>query len=208
MRSIASSALAPAVAAIFIAACGGAGDTTVATGETTAAGDHGPRRGDHPRCGDHRLRRPLSPRRPPPRGPRPAAAVTIEGAGAISSVFLPKCTNIPVFPQANEGAMEAAEGASVRTRRSSSARPTAVRPPGRSSSRPTAGPRASMRSWCRTTPGTNWHHRRSVCGRRRYPGGQLGLTDSSAEGESGLHRSGGLRRDRPGHGRHGARDTR
>lgn len=34
--------------------------------------------------------------------------VTIEGAGAISTTLLPKCTNIPVFPQANDGAVEAA----------------------------------------------------------------------------------------------------
>jgi rhamnose transport system substrate-binding protein len=35
-------------------------------------------------------------------------AVTIESAGSITATFLPKCTNIPVFPQANEGAEEAA----------------------------------------------------------------------------------------------------
>jgi rhamnose transport system substrate-binding protein len=34
--------------------------------------------------------------------------VVIEGAGSITATFLPKCTNIAVFPQANEGAMEAA----------------------------------------------------------------------------------------------------
>ena len=35
-------------------------------------------------------------------------AVVIESAGSISATFLPKCTNIAVFPQANEGAEEAA----------------------------------------------------------------------------------------------------
>jgi rhamnose transport system substrate-binding protein len=35
-------------------------------------------------------------------------AVTIAGDGSISATFLPKCTNIAVFPQANEGAEEAA----------------------------------------------------------------------------------------------------
>jgi rhamnose transport system substrate-binding protein len=35
-------------------------------------------------------------------------AVAIEAADSISATFLPKCTNIPVFPQANEGAEEAA----------------------------------------------------------------------------------------------------
>ena len=34
--------------------------------------------------------------------------VVIESAGAITATFLPKCTNIAVFPQANEGAEEAA----------------------------------------------------------------------------------------------------
>lgn len=34
--------------------------------------------------------------------------VVIETAGSITATFLPKCTNIAVFPQANEGAMEAA----------------------------------------------------------------------------------------------------
>lgn len=36
-------------------------------------------------------------------------AVAIESDGSISATFLPKCTNIAVFPQANEGAEEAAE---------------------------------------------------------------------------------------------------
>ena len=34
--------------------------------------------------------------------------VAIESAGSISAIFLPKCTNIAVFPQANQGAEEAA----------------------------------------------------------------------------------------------------
>ncbi len=34
--------------------------------------------------------------------------VTISAAGSITATFLPKCTNIPVFPQANQGAEEAA----------------------------------------------------------------------------------------------------
>ena len=36
------------------------------------------------------------------------AVVSIEGAGSITATFLPKCTNIAVFPQANSGAEEAA----------------------------------------------------------------------------------------------------
>lgn len=35
-------------------------------------------------------------------------AVTIADSGSITATFLPKCTNIAVFPQANEGATEAA----------------------------------------------------------------------------------------------------
>lgn len=35
-------------------------------------------------------------------------AVEITSAGSISAIFLPKCTNIPVFPEANSGAIEAA----------------------------------------------------------------------------------------------------
>jgi rhamnose transport system substrate-binding protein len=35
-------------------------------------------------------------------------AVEITGAGSITATFLPKCTNIAVFPQANSGAEEAA----------------------------------------------------------------------------------------------------
>jgi rhamnose transport system substrate-binding protein len=34
--------------------------------------------------------------------------VAIAPSGSISATFLPKCTNIPVFPQANDGAVEAA----------------------------------------------------------------------------------------------------
>lgn len=34
--------------------------------------------------------------------------VEISSAGSLTATFLPKCTNIPVFPQANEGAEEAA----------------------------------------------------------------------------------------------------
>jgi len=36
-------------------------------------------------------------------------AVAIESDGSITGTFLPKCTNIPVFPEANSGAEEAAE---------------------------------------------------------------------------------------------------
>ncbi len=35
-------------------------------------------------------------------------AVAISGTESITATFLPKCTNIPVFPQANDGAVEAA----------------------------------------------------------------------------------------------------
>jgi rhamnose transport system substrate-binding protein len=41
-------------------------------------------------------------------GEDPGGAVEIASAGSITSTFLPKCTNIPVFPEANSGAEEAA----------------------------------------------------------------------------------------------------
>ncbi len=40
--------------------------------------------------------------------PDAGGAVEIASAGSISAIFLPKCTNIPVFPEANSGAEEAA----------------------------------------------------------------------------------------------------
>jgi len=75
--------------ALVVAACGGdddAADTTAApdttaAAETTAAPDTTAAGG---------------------------GTVEITGAGSISGVFLPKCTNIAVFPQANSGAEEAA----------------------------------------------------------------------------------------------------
>ena len=108
-------ALALAVTAIVIAACGGgAGDTTVAAGETTAAETTAPAPETTAAAAETtaaaaETTAPAADTTAPDGTTASGEAVTIEGAGAISSVFLPKCTNIPVFPQANEGAMEAAE---------------------------------------------------------------------------------------------------
>ncbi len=66
--------------ALIAAACGGTDDTTTTAGEATTTTE-GTAAGD---------------------------SVTIEAAGSISGTFLPKCTNIAVFPQANSGAEEAA----------------------------------------------------------------------------------------------------
>lgn len=85
-----------AALALVVAACGGgtadttttaAADTTTTVGDTTttAAGEE------------------TTTTEGTAEGP-----VVIEGAGSITATFLPKCTNIAVFPQANEGAMEAA----------------------------------------------------------------------------------------------------
>ena len=84
------------VLALVVAACGeeGGDDTTTTAGEettTTAAPDTTTTAGDTTTS---------------------AAAggevVTIEAGDSIAATFLPKCTNIAVFPQANSGAEEAA----------------------------------------------------------------------------------------------------
>ncbi len=78
------------VLAMVAAACGGdeGGDSTTAAPATTGAPEatEAPGGTEAP-AGD---------------------AVTIAGQGSITGTFLPKCTNIAVFPQANQGAEEAA----------------------------------------------------------------------------------------------------
>lgn len=81
--------------ALVVAACGeeDGGDTTTTAGDstTTAAPDTTTTAGDTTTTAA-------------PGG----EAVTIAGDGSITSTFLPKCTNIAVFPQAFEGSEEAA----------------------------------------------------------------------------------------------------
>ncbi len=81
--------------ALVVAACGeeGGGDTTTTAGDTTttAAPDTTTTAGGTSTTAA-------------PGG----EAVTITGDGSITSTFLPKCTNIAVFPQAFEGSEEAA----------------------------------------------------------------------------------------------------
>lgn len=81
-------------ATIVLAACGsGAGSTTEAgTSEPTAAAPAST----------------TAPTTEAPQGTEAGGPVEIVGAGSITGTFLPKCTNIPVFPQANDGAAEAA----------------------------------------------------------------------------------------------------
>jgi rhamnose transport system substrate-binding protein len=85
-----------ALLSLVLAACGGDGETTTtaggeatttAGGETTTTGG-----GETTTTADGSAGGP----------------VVIEADGSITATFLPKCTNIAVFPQANEGAEEAA----------------------------------------------------------------------------------------------------
>ena len=73
--------------ALVAAACASDDTTEEADGETTEADAEAEDDGEAAATGD---------------------VVTIAGDGSISATFLPKCTNIPVFPQANDGAVEAA----------------------------------------------------------------------------------------------------
>jgi rhamnose transport system substrate-binding protein len=82
--------------ALVVAACGDddGGDTTTSAGEettTTAAPDTTTTAGDTTTS-----------------AAAGGEAVEITGGGSITATFLPKCTNIAVFPQANSGAEEAA----------------------------------------------------------------------------------------------------
>ncbi len=88
------------VLALVVAACGGdTGDTTTTAGEpTTPAGEPTTTVGESTTTAGEATTTEA------PAG----EAVVIEGAGPISATFLPKCTNIAVFPQANSGAEEAA----------------------------------------------------------------------------------------------------
>jgi rhamnose transport system substrate-binding protein len=85
-----------AALSLVAAACGGAsGDTTTTASEeptTTAAAETTTTAAEETTTTEVAAEGP----------------VTIEGAGSITATFLPKCTNIAVFPQANEGAEEAA----------------------------------------------------------------------------------------------------
>jgi rhamnose transport system substrate-binding protein len=82
--------------ALVVAACGDddGGDTTTSAGEettTTAAPETTTTAGDTTTS-----------------AAAGGEAVEITGGGSITATFLPKCTNIAVFPQANSGAEEAA----------------------------------------------------------------------------------------------------
>lgn len=81
-----------AALALVVAACGGGETTTTGESTTTAAGDT-----TTTEVMDTTTT-----------GPSAEGPVVIESAGSISAIFLPKCTNIPVFPEANSGAEEAA----------------------------------------------------------------------------------------------------
>jgi rhamnose transport system substrate-binding protein len=88
------------VVALIIAACGGdSGDTTTAAGEaTTTAAETTTTAAETTTSAASETTTSAA----------AGEAVEITGAGAITATFLPKCTNIAVFPQANSGAEEAA----------------------------------------------------------------------------------------------------
>ena len=88
------------VVALIIAACGGdSGDTTTTAGEaTTTAAETTTTAAETTTSAASETTTSAA----------AGEAVEITGAGAITATFLPKCTNIAVFPQANSGAEEAA----------------------------------------------------------------------------------------------------
>jgi rhamnose transport system substrate-binding protein len=88
------------VVALVIAACGGdTGDTTTTAGEaTTTAGESTTTAAETTTSAAAETTTSAA----------AGEAVAITGAGSIIGTFLPKCTNIAVFPQANSGAEEAA----------------------------------------------------------------------------------------------------
>ncbi|HWL49700.1 MAG TPA: substrate-binding domain-containing protein [Acidimicrobiia bacterium] len=97
-----SRVLAPlVVVALILAACGGdSGDTTTTTGEvTTTAAEATTTAAETTTSAAAETTTSAA---------AAGEAVEITGAGAIAATFLPKCTNIAVFPQANSGAEEAA----------------------------------------------------------------------------------------------------
>jgi rhamnose transport system substrate-binding protein len=91
------------VMALIVAACGGDDDDATTTAGDAAATTAAP--GTTAVPGTTAAATTAAPGTTAAAG----AAVEITGAGSITSTFLPKCTNIAVFPQANDGATEAAE---------------------------------------------------------------------------------------------------
>jgi rhamnose transport system substrate-binding protein len=85
--------------ALIAAACGGTDDTTTTTaGEATTTTT----------AGEATTTTTAGEATTTSAGTEVGGPVAIEAAGSISGTFLPKCTNIAVFPQANSGAEEAA----------------------------------------------------------------------------------------------------
>jgi rhamnose transport system substrate-binding protein len=88
------------VVALVVAACGGdTGETTTTAGEATTTAAE---------ATTTAAETTTSPAAETTTSAAGGEAVEITGAGAITATFLPKCTNIAVFPQANSGAEEAA----------------------------------------------------------------------------------------------------
>ena len=96
-----------AVVALLVAACGGAesADTTEAIEETPTTEAETP---ETTEAMDDETTTSAEEPTETTEAPSTGDAVTIAAAESITATFLPKCTNIPVFPQANEGAIEAA----------------------------------------------------------------------------------------------------
>ena len=97
-----SRALAPVVVlALIIAACGGdSGDTTTTAGEATTT--------EAEATTTVAAETTTSAAEETTTSAAAAEAVEITAGDSITATFLPKCTNIAVFPQANSGAEEAA----------------------------------------------------------------------------------------------------
>ena len=188
------------VLALIIAACGGdtddttttageatttaaeatttvAAETTTSAGETTTLGRSGGRGG-----GDHRRR-------------------------LDHGTFLPKCTNIAVFPQANSGAEEAA--AELGSDPAEFVGPAdcgdATGQIEFMTNAVTQGVHAIMLS---NNSGDQLDAPAAGGGRCRHPGRDLGLADPFGHGRERVRGPGRLRRDRSGDGRHGPQHPR
>ena len=92
-----------AAATLVVAACGSDDDDSASDDTTASAETAAPAASDAPAATD-------APSATEPAGSDAPSgeAVTIEAAGDFNGLFLPKCTGIAVFDQANDGAIEAA----------------------------------------------------------------------------------------------------
>ena len=123
-------------------------------------------------------------------------------------ILLPKFLGILVFDQANQGAQEATRSCRTPGSSNSSAPRRRTASPARSRSSPTPPTQGAKAIMISNNAGDQIAPAAEAARNAGLERRHLGLADPVRRGRAGLHRPGGLQRDRHRHGRHGPRHPR